>query len=158
MKVNMSDMIERVGLLLRAADEQRQRLEEIEAQENAQLGERRAQTQKRIEEMERDLPKLFREIADVYPGEFSCNISQDAASQGRITCELVWTKKPPRRHLRVILVSTANQIQVQWLREGLKDDYVRKVDVAKFDAAYLDGLVTDLVSSKRWGQGFYPII
>jgi hypothetical protein len=99
-----------------------------------------------------DLPKWFREIADVYPAEFSCTVSPDATSPGRITCELVWTKKPPRRHLRVILESTANPVQVQWLREGLKDDYVRKVDVEKFDAAYIDRLVTDLVSSKRWEQ------
>ena len=33
----MSDMIERVGLLLRAAEEQRRQLDEIETQENAEL-------------------------------------------------------------------------------------------------------------------------
>jgi len=151
-------MIERVGLLLRAAEEERRQLDEMETRQNAELGAQRAQTQKRVEELERDLPKWFREVADVYPAEFSCNVSQDEACPGCITCELVLTKKPPRRHLRVILESTANHIQVQWLREGLKDDYVRKVDVEKFDAAYLDRLVTDLVSSKRWGQCVYPII
>jgi len=154
----MSDMIERVGLLLRVAEDQRRQLDELETQENAELDAKRARSQERVEELEMDLPKWFRQVADVYPAEFSCNVIPDETSPGRITCELVWTKKPPRRHLRVILVSTANHIQVQWLREGLKDDYVRKVDVGKFDAAYIDLLVTDLVSSQRWGQGFYPII
>jgi|GEM_PF-6372861 len=154
----MSDITERVGLLLRAAEEERRQFDEFQSQQDAELDAHKVQTHKRIEELAGDIPEWFREIADVYPSEFSCNDGQGEASSGSITCELVWTKQPPRRHLRVILESTATHIQVQWLREGLKDDYVRKVDVEKFDAAYLDRLVAELVSSKRWGQGFYPII
>lgn len=154
----MSDLIERVGLLLRVAEDQRRQLDELETRENAELDAQRAHRQEQVEELKMDLPKWFRQVADVYPAEFSCNVSEDEASPGRITCELVWTKKPPRRHLRVSLGSTAKQIQVQWLRDGLKDDYIRKVDVEKFDAAYIDRLVTDLISSQRWGQGFYPIV
>src|SRR5690348_16779375 len=90
-KVQMSDIVERVGVLLRAAEERRRQLDEMETQENAELDAQRAQTQKRVEELERDLPRWFREVADVYPAEFSCNVSQDEAFPGRITCELVWT-------------------------------------------------------------------
>lgn len=154
----MNDMIERLGVLIKAGAEERQQLDESQRQQTAELDEWSARTQKRIEELEREIPERFREIADVYPTEFSYNDGQGKASHGSITYELVWTKQPPRRHLRVILTPNATYVRVQWLREGLKDDYAHKVDVAKFDAAYFEQLVTELVSSKRWGQNFYPIL
>ena len=157
-KADMNDMIERLGVLLKAEVEERRQLDASQTQLNAELDAEKEQSQKRIEELKTEIPARFREIADVYPAEFSCDDGQGEASPGSITCELVWTKQPPRRHLRVILTSDATDVQVQWLRDGLKADYAHEVAAENFDAAYLERLVTELVSSKRWGQNFYPIL
>lgn len=155
----MMTFIENLGMVLKEAEAEARRTEEELVRPDAARDERTLQARKRVDELDTEIRRRFQEVVDAYPRDFSFDGgSLSMVYPGNVTCDLVWTKHSPRRHLRIILPPSSTFVRVQWLREGRKEDYAREVEAEKFDTPYLEQLVTELVSSDRWGRGFYPII
>ncbi|MGH2457283.1 MAG: hypothetical protein ACRDIY_00260 [Chloroflexota bacterium] len=155
----MTTFIETIGTLLKEGEEKARRTEEELTRHDAAREQRRLQAQKRVGELEGEITRRFQEMVDIYPRDFSFDGgSLSMVYPGSVTCDLVWAKHSPRRHLRIILPPASTFVRVQWLREGKKEDYAREVEAEKFDTAYLGQLITELISSDRWGRGFYPVV
>lgn len=149
--------IESLGTALKDTEEEQRRTEEELARHDAARDERTLQARKRVDELGTEIPRRFQEVVDAFPMEFSFDGgSLSREYPGNVTCDLIWAKHSPRRHLRIIIPPSSTFVRVQWLREGRKEDYAREVEAEKFDTPYLEQLVTELVSSNRWGRGFYP--
>lgn len=155
----MMTFIENLGTALQMAENERRRIEEELTRHDVARDQRTLQAKKRVGELESEIPRRFQEIVNAFPSDFSFDGgSLSMVYPGNVTCDLVWTKHSPRRHLRIILPPSSTFVRVQWLREGRKEDYAREVEAEKFDTAYFELLVTELISSNRWGRGFYPIV
>src|SRR6185437_12866217 len=99
----MMTFIESIGTVLKEAEEERRRAEEELTRHDAERDQRTLQAKKRVGELESEIPRRFQEIVDAYPGDFSFDGgSLSMVYPGNVTCDLVWAKQSPRRHLRII--------------------------------------------------------